>query len=179
MHPAETAESLEKISDELRYLISGTPENRRDWLTRGSAAVRELAQVVRASSAPHAGFEVVTWVDSFGLEGGWQHVEDVSTQPVTIASVGLVLAEDADSLTLAAHVGYHGSERAQVGGALTIPKVAIVQRARVLTSSCLAFASGQSRQPTSPPSSTSDPEGSSTPSSQRTATCTRASVASS
>lgn len=86
-------------------------------------------------NTPFADFEAVLWLDSFGLEAGWQHVEDVSTQPVTIASVGLVLAEDADSLTLAAHVGYHGSERAQIGGALTIPKVAIVQRARLLTAS--------------------------------------------
>ncbi|MBN9463440.1 MAG: hypothetical protein J0H00_19695 [Burkholderiales bacterium] len=122
-------------------------------------------------------FEHVLWLDSFGLSAGWQHVEDIEARTVMVASAGLVLAEDDDSLTLAAHVGYLGDEMAQVGGVITIPKAAIVSR--VATSSCSLPASEPTPQPISPLSSTSDPEGSSKPSSQPPATSVRSSLASS
>ena len=128
----------------------------------------------------YAGFECVTWLDSCGLSAGWQALEDVDPRPVTIASVGLVLAEDELAITLAPHVGYHGEKRNQVGGALTIPKAAIVQRAPMaISASCCGPASEQTQPPTSPPSWTSDPEGSSKPSTRPSATCARSSVASS
>lgn len=125
-------------------------------------------------------FQTVAWLDAFGLPAGWEHSEDVEPRLVVIVSVGLVLAEDELSLTLAPHVGYLGEKRAQVGGVVTIPKAAIVERAWLVTStSCSASASAQSPQPSAAPSATSDPEGSSTPALRPSATRVRASEASS
>lgn len=53
--------------------------------------------------------EHVLWLDSFGLPAGWQHADDIDRDPVTVVSTGLVLAEDEQAITLAAHVGYSSS----------------------------------------------------------------------
>lgn len=120
----------------------------------------------------------IVWADSFGLAAGWEDDTDVSTTWVSVHTVGFVLAETNDAITVAPHVGYHGGLRNQVGGAVTIPKIAIVSR-REITSSSIEPESAPTLRPTSQPSSTSDLEGSSRHSSPPLATSARSSGVSS
>ena len=67
----------------------------------------------------------VSWVDSYGPHG-WillRHVLEPSSMDVV--SVGWVVQDQADRLTLVAHIQDPSHDSPNVDGCLTIPKVAI------------------------------------------------------
>jgi hypothetical protein len=69
--------------------------------------------------------EYVTWLDSSGPRGTWFDKDDaaVDLDDMTVVTVGFVVAEDADRITLA-----HSQMGDMVGQPITIPKRAIVSR---------------------------------------------------
>jgi hypothetical protein len=64
---------------------------------------------------------LIEWLDSRRGEG-WVRVGDLNATVIKCKSVGWVVAKDADSLTLAGHLG---EEPEQCCGDLTIPKCSI------------------------------------------------------
>ncbi|WP_337746937.1 hypothetical protein [Victivallis vadensis] len=83
----------------------------------------------------------VEWVDS--CQGnGWQPVENsIGTRAMRCFSIGWLIAESKDSLTLAPHVSEkdHPTAFHQCCGAMTIPKRAIVQKTLITCVSCQAL----------------------------------------
>lgn len=73
----------------------------------------------------------ISWVDSYGVEGEWQEIDDVlapfSRMPI-IRSAGQIVREDDEAVTLAAHVT---ANLTQVCGLMTIPKCSIIRRQRL------------------------------------------------
>ena len=65
----------------------------------------------------------VEWVDSSSHGGVWTNKDALLHQAEAVQSVGWLVSECEENLTIAAHWGQW-----QVGGDMTIPKVAIVQR---------------------------------------------------
>jgi len=49
--------------------------------------------------------KLVIWEDAFGCPSGWQMEEDLQTTTSVVHSVGFVVAETAEQITLAPHVG--------------------------------------------------------------------------
>ena len=77
----------------------------------------------------------VTWIDSSGGDTGWEPVEnldDVHCNIIICESLGWVLKETDDALTIAHNVsdGHSGAE-AQFTMGMTIPKVAIIKRKNI------------------------------------------------
>lgn len=62
----------------------------------------------------------IEWVDSASHGGVWTHKTDLETGSHKIRSVGWLVREDDDALTIVAHEGGD-----QYSGDMTIPKVAI------------------------------------------------------
>lgn len=68
----------------------------------------------------------IEWVDSTSLYGGvWKNIGDIDAMkgPCTITSIGFLLKETKDYVSIAAHVS-----DSQVSGDMIIPKVAITKR---------------------------------------------------
>mgnify|MGYP000676822312 CR=1 FL=1 len=72
----------------------------------------------------------VEWVDSAKFSTRvWNDAEDVSKAKLAVCrSVGYVIHEDKESITIAAHAGYDFRD---VSGDMKIPKAAITKRRRV------------------------------------------------
>ena len=64
----------------------------------------------------------VDWVDASTCSQAWNFPEDMPGIPESIQSVGWVVRENDDAITIAAHWGNDS-----VSGDMTIPKIAIVQ----------------------------------------------------
>jgi hypothetical protein len=80
----------------------------------------------------------VQWQDSLGCPQGWQLLEDVGSVVVAIESVGWLLRESRDSITLAPHLGRVSGEVNQGQGIMTIPKRCITKKT-VISSSGLVL----------------------------------------
>lgn len=91
----------------------------------------------------------IEWEDSLGCPQGWQSFEDALTSCVIIQSVGWVLRESKESVTLVPHVGSVDGNANQGQGIMTIPKRCILKREAIsLVSSASGRASsGQVRKP--------------------------------
>lgn len=91
---------------------------------------------------------IIEWEDSLGCPQGWQAFEDASTSHVIIQSVGWVLRESKESVTLVPHVGRVDGDANQGQGIMTIPKRCILKREAIsLASSASGRASpGQGRK---------------------------------
>lgn len=69
--------------------------------------------------------EYVEWIDPHSCdEGTWMEIKDVKKTLAKCRSVGWVILEDEDSITLANHL----SNNDMVDGLLTIPKSLITKR---------------------------------------------------
>lgn len=69
----------------------------------------------------------IKWVDSCSRGMPWTDRDDLANlSPAVIRSVGFVVAESDDSVTLAAHLSPH-----QVAGVMCIPRVAITSRRKL------------------------------------------------
>jgi hypothetical protein len=69
----------------------------------------------------------ISWVDTF-CENGWVHLSRVDHCTSHIVSVGFIVYEDDDTLTL---TDCWSEDSGNVHGPLSIPKVAITRRVRV------------------------------------------------
>ena len=49
--------------------------------------------------------KLVIWEDAFGCPSGWQREDELQTETSVVHSVGFIVAETAEQLTLAPHVG--------------------------------------------------------------------------
>lgn len=65
----------------------------------------------------------VHWVDSHG-SGGWRYIPDIKTPQLDCYSMGFLIKEDKDSITMSASYSANDSSFDM----LTIPKCAIVKR---------------------------------------------------
>ena len=68
----------------------------------------------------------VVWLDSYGVESGWQDIKDYSAEPLEITSLGRVIYESDDVIALAHNYASEGKRTAeQANGVMVIPKVCI------------------------------------------------------
>ncbi len=91
----------------------------------------------------------VKWLDSYGVQSGWQDISEYKANKLEITSVGKVIYEDDDVISLAHNFADETENTCmQANGIMTIPKVCIVQitPCGVLASSCQGLASGQRQQ---------------------------------
>ncbi len=68
---------------------------------------------------------LISWQDSKGCLSGWQWADDIDNQAVFVTSVGIIIAEDEKSLTIAPHLA-ENTDGVQCMGAVTIAKCQIV-----------------------------------------------------
>ena len=72
----------------------------------------------------------IRWVDSHGLsDGPWHDADKIPHGEVRCESVGWVLADTNDTLTIVAHRGVENTNL--VGGVMMIPKRAILLKRRL------------------------------------------------
>jgi len=93
----------------------------------------------------------VRWLDSYGVQSGWQDISDYKANRLEITSVGKVIYEDNDVISLAHNFADETENTPmQANGIMTIPKVCIIQITPCVlgTSSCLEPVSGQTQQQT-------------------------------
>lgn len=68
----------------------------------------------------------VVWLDSYGVESGWQNIENYSAEPLEITSFGRVIYETDDVIALAHNYASEGERTAeQANGIMIIPKVCV------------------------------------------------------
>ena len=65
---------------------------------------------------------LVHWVDSVGSGGFWNSIDNLVRDGLEVESIGWIVFEDEEKLTIVCHWGEHG-----VGGDMTIPKCAITK----------------------------------------------------
>lgn len=70
--------------------------------------------------------KLVKWVDAFGCPAGWQHEEEVEKGVSVVQSVGFVIDETEQTLTLAPHIGGLNRDNRQMAGVITLPKQQII-----------------------------------------------------
>ena len=68
----------------------------------------------------------VIWEDAFGFPSGWQREDELQIETSVVHSVGFIVAETAEQLTLAPHVGGQNQENKQFAGVITLPKRQII-----------------------------------------------------
>lgn len=69
---------------------------------------------------------IFIWDDAFGVPAGWEFEEDIELTVSRVCSVGFLLSEDGNTLTIAPHIGGNNKERQQYAGVITIPKRQLV-----------------------------------------------------
>jgi len=70
----------------------------------------------------------VRWLDSYGVQSGWQDISDYKANRLVITSVGKVIYEDNDVNSLAHNFADETENTPmQANGIMTIPKVCIIQ----------------------------------------------------
>ena len=90
----------------------------------------------------------IEWVDSSGVQGGWQFLDDFNTELVRVTSVGFIVEETDDLIALSSNYAESTiNSPEQVNGVMTIPKCAIISISSLETSSCRELALKQTPQP--------------------------------
>lgn len=85
---------------------------------------------------------IMEWVDSSGVQSGWQFLEDFQTELVHVTSVGFVIKETDEFIALAQNYGVETTNSPeQINGVITIPKAAILSTSSVPISFCQALVS--------------------------------------
>lgn len=79
----------------------------------------------------------VEWVDSSGVQGGWQFREDFSTELVKVSTVGYLIEESSELIAVALNVGEPTiNSPEQINGVITIPRCAITSISSLNCPSC-------------------------------------------
>ena len=68
----------------------------------------------------------VVWEDAFGCPAGWEMLEDIERETSVVHSVGFVIEETEQTITLAPHVAGQNREERQFAGVITLPKRQII-----------------------------------------------------
>lgn len=88
----------------------------------------------------------VEWVDSSGVQGGWQFLEDFETELVRVSSVGYLVKETEELIALSTNLGERTvNSPEQINGVITIPKCAITSISSLKVSSYLGLELEQKR----------------------------------
>lgn len=91
----------------------------------------------------------IEWVDSSGVQGGWQFLEDFNTELVKVTSVGFLVKETEELIALSLNYGKETiNSPEQINGVITIPKCAITSISSLEVSSCREPVSMQNPQQT-------------------------------
>lgn len=70
----------------------------------------------------------VKWLDSYGVQAGWQDIDNYKAGKLEITSVGKIIYEDEDVISLAHNFADETEHTLpQANGIMTIPKVCITQ----------------------------------------------------
>ena len=77
--------------------------------------------------------DYVEWRDAYGVSAQWQEIQDVKPTVLICCSIGWVVAETEDCLTIVPHMSQTNHDHAEQQGCgdMTIPKSAIVRRVNV------------------------------------------------
>jgi len=71
---------------------------------------------------------LVKWLDSYGVQTGWQDISDYKANRLEVTSVGKIIYEDEDVISLAHNFADETENTLmQANGIMTIPKACIVQ----------------------------------------------------
>jgi hypothetical protein len=72
----------------------------------------------------------VRWIDSFGVSPGWGSLDPENCKPIYCESVGYVIFEDDEIVTVAPHrtLPHPSQPENHYCGDMTIPKVSIMER---------------------------------------------------
>lgn len=90
----------------------------------------------------------IKWLDSYGVQAGWQDIGDYKASKLEITSVGKIIYEDDDVISLAHNFADETEHTLQqANGIMTIPKVCINQ-----ITSCLFSGQEPESTPKPPPS---------------------------
>lgn len=65
---------------------------------------------------------IFIWDDAFGVPAGWFFKEDIEKTVSRVCSVGFLIDETEETLTIAPHIGGNNQEQQQYAGFLTIPR---------------------------------------------------------
>lgn len=78
----------------------------------------------------------IRWLDSYGVQAGWQPTEDYTANKLVITSIGKVVYEDDDVVSIAGNFAdeTENTEK-QANGIMTIPKACITSISSVTFSS--------------------------------------------
>jgi len=76
----------------------------------------------------------VDWVDSQIVSLTWQHATDINPTIAKISTLGFLIAENNDIVTIALSVSYKEDAETQIGQVINIPKCCIIKR-KFITSS--------------------------------------------
>lgn len=69
----------------------------------------------------------IKWLDSYGVESGWQPVDDYTADRLVITSLGKVVLDNKDLVSIAGNFAEETANTAkQANGIMTIPKACIV-----------------------------------------------------
>lgn len=69
----------------------------------------------------------VKWLDSFGVQSGWQDISGYNTDKLVITSWGKVIYENNDIISLAHNYAEETQDTVeQANGVMTIPKACII-----------------------------------------------------
>lgn len=69
----------------------------------------------------------IRWLDSYGVQSGWQPMEDYTAGKLVVTSIGKVVYEDDDVVSIAGNFADETENtKKQANGIMTIPKACIV-----------------------------------------------------
>lgn len=68
----------------------------------------------------------IKWLDSYGAESGWQRINDFTANKLEITSVGKIIYENEDVISIAGNFAEEtDNTEAQANGIMTIPKACV------------------------------------------------------
>ena len=109
-----------------------------------------MIDTITGSAAARWPLILVCWVDSATPESGWVPISRWESKSVECISVGYLIEDRADRLTIAAHIVHPEDEhQSQAAGVMVIPKRSIISRTDIKTfssSACEAVEHSSDRQ---------------------------------
>lgn len=77
------------------------------------------------------GLYYVKWMDSRGVSASWVFVDQVEHEACILHTVGAILKETEDVITIVPHFELKDGKIDQLCGEMTIPKVAIIKTEKI------------------------------------------------
>ena len=70
----------------------------------------------------------IDWVDSQIVSLTWQYIADLKPEISKVSTVGFLISEDKEIVTIASSISYKDDSETQIGQIINIPKCCIVKR---------------------------------------------------